>query len=139
MPMYRLALMCDILNECEIPNMEAVRKLFSSMHDLHDVTKLDTGSKISSQIQNLRPNQMMGIYVRNSNCGLMMMRSPSEQSYEMTIASFQPNLTNEQIYGNEDSVKGDIQVIMSFTKLNMNCFAYDSAIFYKCSLFKFQL
>lgn len=53
---------------------------------------------------------MMGIYVRNSNCGLMLMKSSSAESNEITIATFQSNLSNDQIYGTDDNIIGDIQV-----------------------------
>lgn len=104
-------MMCDVLNEFEKTHIpDAVRKLFMNMQQLHcQAAKMDP-VELSSQIRNLHPNEMMGIYVRNSNCGLMLMRPPSEESSEMTIASFKPNLSSKEIYGTDDNIHGDIQV-----------------------------
>lgn len=121
--------MCDVLNEFDQPHVpDVVRDLFTNMHELlcqakksypvkndtvdspsHGRIKIDP-AELSLQIRNLQPKQMMGIYVRNANCGLMLMRSPSDDSDRIAIATFQPNLTNEQIYGTDDNISGDIQV-----------------------------
>lgn len=104
-------MMCDVINEFEKTHIpDAVRKMFQGMQQLHcQPAKIDP-VELSSQIRSLHRNQMMGIYVRNTNCALFLMRSPSEETSEMTIASFKPNLSSKEIYGTDDNINGDLQV-----------------------------
>lgn len=107
-----LALMCDVIGEFEphIPN--EIVTMFDKMHELH-VPKINP-TELSGQISVLQPNQMMGIYVRKANCALFMYRSPfieiDDDKKNITLATFQVNLSNQDIYGSDDDINGDIQV-----------------------------
>lgn len=81
-----------------------VRQMFSNMTQLHCSDILDP-KIISSQMKNLKSGSMMGIYVREQNCGLFIHMANDD---EATISTFQASLPNEMIYGG--SINGDIQV-----------------------------
>lgn len=105
-----LSIICETMRAFEEPhNPDVVRDLFDKLRQLHNHTELDP-IILSTQFMELRPNGMMGIYVRKANCGLFLKKSPA--SNEVTMATFQVNLTNEQVYGDNrgDNINGDIQV-----------------------------
>lgn len=81
-----------------------VRQMFSNMTQLHCSDILDP-KIISSQMKNLKSGSMMGIYVREQNCGHFIHMANDD---EATISTFQASLPNEMIYGG--SINGDIQV-----------------------------
>lgn len=81
-----------------------VRQMFRNMTQLHCSDILDP-KIISSQMKNLKSGSMMGIYVREQNCGLFIHMANDD---EATISTFQASLPNEMIYGG--SINGDIQV-----------------------------
>lgn len=106
-----LATMCEVIDDfmqSHIP--DTVKRLFANMKQLHFADKFDS-KLLSTQINNLQAQQMLAVYCRKANCGLFLMRAQS--SDELTMATFQVNLTNEQIYGNVEANKitGDIQVV----------------------------
>lgn len=107
-----LSLMCDVIGEFEPHIPHEIVKLFDNMHELH-VPKINP-NELSGQISVLQPNQMMGIYVRKANCALFMYRSPfieiDDDKKNITLATFQANLSNQDNYGDEDDINGDIQV-----------------------------
>lgn len=80
------------------------------MHMFH-VSSNSNPDTLQSQIHKLQPNHSLGIYVRDANCGMLLIRSLADDADEVTVATFQPSLSCDEIYGNEDSVKGDIQVV----------------------------
>lgn len=106
-----LAMMCDVINGFEQQDMpDVVKDLFKKMYSLHCQNKIEP-NKLSAQMKNLQPKQMMGVFLRKANCGLFLMRSKSEKSDEVTMATFLANLPNEEIYGIDDTkINGDIQV-----------------------------
>lgn len=105
-----LALLCATLHDIEEPFVpDVVRNLFDKLRHLHSQPEIDPIS-LSTQINELQADEMMGIYVRETNCSLLLKKSPA--SNEVTMAAFQLNLSNEQIYGDihGDNLNGDIQV-----------------------------
>lgn len=106
---YLLKMMCKTLHKLKerfpehIPTV--VRNLFDNFEQLNSHVKIDP-NELSTQIMELQPNEIMGVYVRKANCSLLFTKSPS--SNEVTIAPFQVNLSNEQIYGDVQVVGGDI-------------------------------
>lgn len=104
-----LAMMDDVINDMgdrAIPNN--VRVLFDNMYDLYG-QNVFAPEKISNQIQAIsNPDDMMGIYVRNANCGLFLLQT---QPQTVTLATFQANLANKHIYGSAKNPNNDLQVI----------------------------
>lgn len=106
---YLLTMMCETIHKFQerfpehIPTV--VRNLFDKFEELNSHGKIDP-NKLSTQIMELQPNEIMGVYVRKANCSLLLTKSPSQN--EVTIAPFQVNLSNEQIYGDVQVVGGDI-------------------------------
>lgn len=101
--------MCDVLNQFDssiIPN--TVRQIFEMMYSMHCPLKIKPAELLSSQIRNLQSKRMMGFYVRDANCGMMLLGT--EEPPEIIIATFQPNLTNAQIYGTDQNLIRDSQV-----------------------------
>lgn len=86
----------------------AIRQMFINIRQLHCIDLLDP-KKISKQMKNLKIGDMMGVYVREQNCGLFIHRSNDD---EVTISTFSASLPNEMIYG--DTINGDIQVNSTF-------------------------
>lgn len=113
-----LALMCDVISEFDQNISIEVALLFERLYSLH-VPQM-TSTELSEQMSQLEPKQMMGIYVRKANCAVFLCRMLATKSEdnkdEITLATFQANLSNEQIYGDEEGVCHDIQV--KSTKFN---------------------
>lgn len=82
----------------------SVRQMFANMEQLHCDDALDPKA-ISKQMRNLKMGDMMGIYVREQNCGLFLHMADAD---EVTMSTFSASLPNEMIYG--DGINGDIQV-----------------------------
>lgn len=82
-----------------------VRELFTNMKRLHCDDDLDPEA-IAEQLKNMKPGEMLGIYVRAQNCGLFICM---REDNKVTLATFRASLQNETIYG--DHISGDIQVI----------------------------
>lgn len=102
---FLLTDMCKTIKGLQQHIPPVVKNLFDKFEQLHSDGEIDP-NQFSTQIRELQPNEMMGVYVREANCSMLLMMSPS--SNEVTIAPFQVNLSNEQIYG--DNINGDIQV-----------------------------
>lgn len=120
--------MCDVLKEFDSSQIpETVRQIFTSMHSMHCVLKIRPSKILSAQLRILQPKKMMGVHVRAANCGILMMRS--ENRSEITVATFTPNLKNEQIYGTADQIKGDIQVNLTLLRLQVGLQCNESFVF----------
>lgn len=117
--------MCDVLKGFDSSHVpDNVQNLFTSMHNMYRQSKTSPAEYVlSSQIRKLHAKQMMGIYVRSANCGMLLL-TPDDTS-QITIATFQPNLTNEQIYGSDDNVYGDIQVNLTNSNSMTNTCRYN--------------
>lgn len=124
-----LALMCDVISEFDRHISIEVSLLFERLYSLH-VPKM-TSTELSEQMSELQPKQMMGIYVRKANCAVFLCRMQATKAEdnkdEITLATFQANLSNEQIYGDEEGVHHDIQVksicnSISFCAIRNNLF-----------------
>lgn len=105
-----LMLMCETIDAIEEQLMpEIVRKCFDKLIQLYVSVKIDP-IKLSTQIKELQPNEMIGVYVRNANCSMLIKKSPLNN--EVTLAAFPVNLTGKQVYGdgNGRNINGDIQV-----------------------------
>lgn len=72
---------------------------------------------ISKQMKSLKSGNMMGIHVREQNCGLFIHMTSDD---EATISTFQASLPNEMIYG--ENVNGDIQVRKLFSYIGNTYF-----------------
>lgn len=81
--------------------------MFENMKQLHCGNAINP-KVLSQQLGNLKPGEMLGIYVRAQNCGFFIHMPETERANEVTLATFSASLPNEIIYGN--SINGDIQV-----------------------------
>lgn len=87
----------------------AVQRLFTNMRQLHCIDALHPKA-ISEQIKNMKTGEMLGIYVREQNCGLFIHRANDDD--EVTLSTFCASLPNEMVYGT--NINGDIQVRNTF-------------------------
>lgn len=92
----------ELLGNESIPS--AVQRLFTNMTQLHCIDELRPKA-ISEQIKNMKMGEMLGIYVREQNCGLFFHMANDD---EVTISTFCASLPNEKVYGS--NINGDIQV-----------------------------
>lgn len=86
----------------------AVQRLFTNMRQLHCIDELRPKA-ISEQMKKLKMGEMLGIYVREQNCGLFIHMASDD---EVTISTFSASLPNEMVYGS--NINGDIQVRSTF-------------------------
>lgn len=107
-----LVTMCEVINESKSLRVPETVKLFANMKQLYIGEQFDP-KVLSTQITNMEANQMLGVYIRKANCGLFLKRT--ELADEVIMATFQVNLTNEQVYGNVEGnkIRHDIQVMQS--------------------------
>lgn len=123
-----LAMMDDAVNNIDeriIPSR--VRLLFDNMHALYRQDEFKP-EMISNQIRHgiMSPHDMIGIYVRSANCGLFLSQT---QTGTVTMATFQANLSNKDIYGVRKNRNGDIQVIIHCIVFHPSVLMQDTVTF----------
>lgn len=82
----------------------AAQRLFTNMQQLHCMDALEPKA-ISKQMAELKSGDMLGIYVREQNCGLFIHMDTDD---EVTLSTFSASLPNEIVYG--ENINSDIQV-----------------------------
>lgn len=105
-----LVTICEVINEFKSTHVSETVKLFANMKQLYYADQFDPKA-LSTQITELEANQMLGVYIRKANCGMFLKRT--ESADDVIVATFQVNLTNEQVYGNVEGneINHDIQVM----------------------------
>lgn len=86
--------------------------LFKTLMELHFEEQMDE-SIIASKIQSLAPGQMVGLYIREQNCGITIYKMPLTHGAKRIVSTFHASIPNEVVTSN----CSDIQVIELESKL----------------------
>lgn len=101
---HLLAVFKDIAFTNHLP--ASTHHLFKTLMELHFEEQMDE-SIIASKIQSLAPGQMIGLFIREQNCGISIYKMPLIHGAKRIVSTFHASIPNEVVTSN----CSDIQVI----------------------------
>lgn len=109
-----LALLSDVVNHLASILPKEARQLINMMAELQLDSELNI-ENVSQAIKALQPGNMLGLYIRQQNCGWLLYSPPEAASKQVVVSTFPASLPNEVICDSPN----DVQVSHLFRRLRV--------------------
>lgn len=107
-----LSFIWDSMIHSHIELRDSTNHLFETMVNIHCHGGMEK-TRISDHIKSISPGQMIGLFIRQQNCGLLIYRQP--QNREIIVSTFQASVPNEIICSSPSDVQVSFLIPFFFT------------------------